>query len=123
MKRRHHLEWYRFQKYRSPNWRRRRDRFHSLEVILRVTSSTGAPLVNLLNGGFVGDPPTMEVSDRNSGLPEVDVVFTTDTSHCLLKAGQLVRQIFYGVEQDVQLRGLLSHHFPQLVGLEKATSG
>ena len=63
----------------------------------------------------------MEMPSRNSGLPEVVVVFTTYTSHRLLEAGQLVLEVFYRVVKDVQLGGLHSDHFSKLIGLENGT--
>ena len=63
----------------------------------------------------------MEVSNRDSSLSEVIVVFTTDTSHCLLETGQLVLEIFNGIVKNIKRGGFHTNHLPKLIGLENGT--
>ena len=63
MKRRHHLEWHRIRKYGSPNRRRRRDRFHSLKVVVAGTiGPAGATFVDPFEGSFVSNPSFMKMA-------------------------------------------------------------
>ena len=80
-------------------------------------------LVDLLDGGFMGDPSRVEVSNGDSSLLEVIVILPTDTSHDLLEAGQFILEIFNSMVKDVQGGRLLAYHLPKFVGLEKAISG
>ena len=99
----------------------RRNRFHSLEVVLGVTSTARAPLVNLQDGGFVGNPPSMKMAMCHPGLLEVLVILPANPGHRLLEAGELVLEVLEGVHQDVQLHRLLANHLPKIVGLENGT--
>ena len=102
MKRRHHLEWYRFRKNGSPGRRRRRDRVHSLELVVAGTvGSTSATFIDPLDGRFMGDPSLVELSRRNSGSTKVLPELSTNTRHDLLEASQLVLQVLDGVVEDV----------------------
>ena len=58
-------------------------------------------LVDLFNGGFMGNPSRMEVSSGDTSLLEVIVVFTTDTGHGLLEAGQLVLEVLHRMMENV----------------------
>ena len=118
MKRWHHLEWYRFRKCRSSYRRRRRDCFHSLELVLRVNPASAA-FVDLLDGCLMGNPPFVEVTSRSSVPTEVVVVLATNSHHDVLEAGQLVLQILDGIMKDIQLGRLLANHLPKIMGLEK----
>ena len=107
--------------YRSSDWRRRRDRLHSLEIILGVASPTRTALIDLFNGSLVGNPSTVKLPDGDASLPEVVVVFTTDPGHGLLEASQLVLEVFNGIVKNIELRSLLVNHLPKIVGLENKT--
>ena len=63
----------------------------------------------------------MEVSNRDTRLSEVIVVFTTNSHHSLFEASQLILEIFNSVMQNIQLRGFLAHHLPKIIGLENGT--
>ena len=117
MKRWHHLEWYRFRKYGSPDRRRRRDRFHSLELVLGVDPA-GTTLVDLLDGRFMGQPSLMEVTSGNAVSSKVVVVLTTYSCHRFLETGQFVLQVLHGVMKDVQLGRLHLDHLPEVIGLK-----
>ena len=49
----------------------------------------------------MGDPPRMEMSDRDPSLLEVVIVLLTNSRHDLLEAGQFALEVFKGVVQDV----------------------
>ena len=78
-------------------------------------------LVDLLDGSFMGNPPTMEVLARNTSFSEIRIVFPANTSHHLLEASQLILEIFNSVMQNIQLCGFLAHHLPKIIGLENGT--
>ena len=118
MKGRHHLERRQIRKNGRPNRRRRRDRFHSLELVLRV-NPTSAAFVDLFNGRRMIKPSFVELTTGDRVPSEVVVVLATDPSHRLLEAGELVFQILHGMVKDVQLRRLLAHQHPKIIGLEE----
>ena len=121
MKRRHHLEWYRFRDHRTPDWRRRRGRVHSLELIITGTiRPASTPLVNPLDGRFMGNPSLMELTDRGGAPTKVLVELTSNASHDLLKAGQFVLEVFHGILENVDLSVLLPNHFTKIATLTES---
>ena len=96
----HHLKWHRIRKDGSFDWRGRRDRFHSLELVVRV-DPTSTTLIDLLNGRLMGNPSLVEMTDRSSIPTEVFVILSTNSCHRLLETGQFILKIFDGVVQDV----------------------
>ena len=121
MKGRHHLKWHRFRKDRSPDWRRRRDCLEDVGIrVARTISPTGTALVDPFDGGFVSNPPLVTTTRGSATLAEVAVVLTTDPRHNRLEAGQLVFEVFDRIVQNVQFRGLLSHHLTKVASLTKS---
>ena len=121
MKRRHHLEWYRFRNYRTPDWRRRRDRVHSLELVVAGTiGPASATLVDPLDGCLMGNPSLVELADGNGALTKVLVELTSDSRHDLLETGQLIPKVLQRVMKDVYLGILLTNHFTKVATLTKS---
>ena len=118
----HHLQRHCFWNLRSPDRQWRRDRFHGHKIILRVAGPTCASLVDLDDGGLVGNPSTMKMPMSYTGLTEVLVVLPTDPHHLFLETRELVFEVFEFVLQNVQLSRLLAHYLRQIVGLEKPSS-
>ena len=120
MERWHHLEWYRFRNHRTPDRRRRRDRVHSLELVVTGTiCSAGATLVDLLNGRLVGNPSVMELTSGSRAPPKVLVELTGNTGHNLLEASQLVFKVLQSVMENVYLGVLLPNHLTKVATLER----
>ena len=118
MKGRHHLEWHRFRKDRSPDLRRRRDCLEDVGIrVARTIGPTSTALIDPFNGGFVSNPPLVTTTRGSATFAEVVVVLTTDPRHDRLEAGQLVFEVFNRIMQDVQFRGLLSHHLAKVTSL------
>ena len=121
MKRRHHLEWYRFRKNdRRPD--DRRNCLYSFEDV-RVTgpiSPAGATFVDLLDGRFVGDPSLMELANRGGAPAKVLVELTRNTGHDLFETGQLVFQVLQGILENVDLGILLPNHLTEVATLTKS---
>ena len=101
MKGRYHLEWHQFWKNRSPDWRRRRDRLHSLEVVIRIVGPASTTLIDFLNGCFMGYPSLMKMTSRSPAPSEVVVVLAAYASHRLLEPGQLVLEVFHRMVKDI----------------------
>ena len=121
MKRWHHLEWYRFRNHRTSDWRRRRDCVHSLEFVVTGTiGPTGAPLVDSLDGRFMGNPPFVELTSGSRAPTEVLVELTSNASHDLLEAGQLVLKVLQGVMENIYFGVLLPNHFTKVATLTKS---
>src|ERR1700753_4099530 len=121
MKGRHHLEWYRFRNHWTPDWRRRRDRVHSLELVIAGTiGSTGASLVDLFDGRLMQNPSFMELTNRNLALTKVVVHLMNNTSHDLLKASQLVLKVLQGVMENIYFGVLLPNHLTKVATLTKS---
>ena len=121
MKRRHHLEWHRFRNYWTPDWRRRGDRAHSLERIVAGTiGPTGAPLVDPLDGYFMGSPSLMKLASGGRTPTKVVVELSGNASHDLLKAGQFVLEVLQGVMKEIYLGVLLSNHLTEVATLTKS---
>ena len=121
MKRRHHLEWYRIRKDRSPDWRRRRNGLEDVSV--RVTGAVrpaGATFVNLFDGGLMQNPSFMELTSRGFALTKVVVELTSNASHDLLKAGQLVLKVLQSIVENVYLGILLSNDLTKVATLTKS---
>ena len=115
------MEWHRFRNNRTPDWRRRGDCIHSLKLVVAGTiGPTGAPLVDLFDGGFVQDPSLVELTDRDLALAEVVVELLNDTGHDLLEARQLVLEVLHGVMENVQLGVLLSYYLTKVATLTKS---
>ena len=121
MKGRHHLEWHRFRKNRSPDRRRRRDRLEDVGIRVAGTiGPAGTTLVDLLDGSFVQDPPLMELSNRDFTLTEVVIHLTNSTRHNLFETGQLVLEVLQSIMKDIDLGVLLSDHLTKVATLTKS---
>ena len=121
MKRRHHLEWYRFRKDRSPGWRRRRHRLENVGIrVAGTVCPTGASLVDLFNGRLVQNPSFVELANRNFALTKVVVHLTNNTSHNLFETGQLVLEVFQGVMENIYFGVLLPNYLTKVATLTKS---
>ena len=121
MKRRHHLEWYRFRNHWTPDWRRRRDRVHSLELVVTGTiGPTSTPLVDPLDGRFMGNPPFVELTDRGRTPTKVLVELTSDTGHDLFEASQFVLQVLHRIMENIDCGVLLPNHLTKVATLTKS---
>ena len=121
MKRRHHLEWYRFRNHRTPDWRRRRDRVHSLKLVVAGTiGPTGAPFVDPFEGCFMGNPSLVDLANRGCATTKVLVELTSNSSHDLFEAGQLVLKVLQRVMENVDLGVLLSNNLTKVATLTKS---
>ena len=118
MKRRHHLEWYRFRNYWTPDRRRRRDRVHGLELVVAGTiGPTSASFVDLFDGCFMGNPSIMELARRGRALTKVVVKLSRHAGHDLLEASQLVLEVLQSVMENVYLGVLLTNHLTKVATL------
>ena len=121
MKRRHHLEWYRFRNHRIPDRRRGRDCVHSLELVVAGTiSPTRTTLVDPLNGCFVGNPSLVKLTSRGPAFTKVLVELSGDTGHDLFEASQLVLQILQSVLENIYLGVLSPNQFTKVATLTKS---
>ena len=111
------MEWYRIRKNRSPDWRRRRDRFHSLELIFGLDPAS-ATFVDLFDGSLMGNPSFVEVTRRSPVSSEVVVKLATNSRHSLLEAHQLISEVLHSVVQDIELRSLHTNHLSKVIGLK-----
>ena len=118
----HHLQGHRFRKLRSPDWRRRGDRFYGLELVIRVICSAGTLLIDQSDGSLMGDPPTVQMSVSHPSLSEVLVVLPENPGNLLLEASELIPKIFKFVLYDGLTSVLLSEHLLQIIGLEEPLS-
>ena len=118
MKRRHHLEWYRFRKDWSPDWRRRGDRREDIGIrVAGAIRPTSATLVDPLNGRLMGDPPLVDLTDSNRTLAKVLVELSSNTGHDLLEAGQLILEILQGIMEKIYFGVLLSNNLAKVATL------
>ena len=121
MKRRHHLEWHRFRNHRTPDWRRRGDRVHSLELVVAGTiGPAGASLVDPLDGHFMRNPSLMELANVRPHSTSIVVDLPEATGHDLLKAGQFVLQVLQRVMENVQFSSLLPDYFTKVTTLTES---
>ena len=121
MKRRHHLEWHRFRNNRTPDWRRRGDCVHSLELVVAGTiGSTGATLVDPLDSGFMRNPPLVILANGSRATTKVLVELTSNPGHDLLESCQLVLEILQSVVENINLGVLLSNHFTKVATLKES---
>ena len=121
MKRRHHLEWHRFRNYWASDRRRRRDRIHSLELV--VTGAVGpasASLIDPFNGRLMRDPSLVELTSRSRTSTKVLVELSSDPCHDMLETGQLVFQVLHGIMENIDFGVLLPNHFTKVATLTKS---
>ena len=115
------MEWHRFRKHGSPSWGWRQDRFHSLKLVLRV-DPTSTTLIDLLNGGLMGNPSLMQMTGGSSVTTEVVIILATNSGHNLLETSQLVLEVFNRIMENIQGGGLLSNYLPKIMGLKRDLS-
>ena len=115
------MEWHRFRKHGSPNWGWRRDRFYSLKLVFRV-DPTSTTLIDLLNGGLMGNPSLVQMTRGSFGTTEVVIVLATNSGHNLLEAGQLVLEVFDCIMENIQGGSLLPNYLPKIMGLKRDLS-
>ena len=109
----HHLKWHQIRKKGSPDRRRRRDRLHSLEIVIRI-DPTSTAFIDLLDRCLMRKPPFMEMT-RGSPIPsKVVIVLPTNSSHGLLEVCQLVLEVLHRIVQDVQSSRLLANYLPEI---------
>ena len=121
MKRRHHLEWHRFRNHRTPDRRGRGDRVHSLEIVVAGTvGSTGASLVDPLDGYLVGGPSLMELTNRGRQPTKVPIELSSNAGHDLFETSQLVLQVLQRIMENVNFGVLLPNHLAKVATLTKS---
>ena len=62
----------------------------------------------------------MELANRGCTPTKVLVELTSDTTHDLLKAGQLVLKVLHGVVENVYRGVLLPNHLAKVAALTKS---
>ena len=62
-------------------------------------------------------PPLVRLTGGNSGPSKVIIVPAADPCHYRLEPGQFILQVFHGVVQDIQFRGLLPNYLREVIGL------
>ena len=81
---------------------------------------TGASLVNPLDGGLMGNPSLVDLTDGGCTPTKVLVELSGDASHDLFEAGQLVLQVLQSVMENVYFGVLLPNQFTKVATLTKS---
>ena len=94
---------------------------HGLELVIAGTiGPAGAPLVDPFDGGLMGNPSLVELANRGCATTKVLIELTSNASHNLFKASQLVLKVLQSIVENVYLGVLLSNHFTKVTTLTES---
>ena len=68
----------------------------------------------------MGDPSLVKLADRGCASTKVLVELSSDASHDLFKAGQLVLQVLQGVMENIYFGVLLPNYFTKVATLTES---
>ena len=90
------------------------------DIMHPVIGPTSTPFVDPLDGCFMGNPPIVELTGRSRAPTKVLVELTSNASHDLLEAGQLVLKVLQSVMENIYLGALLSYHLTKVATLTES---